>query len=404
MENALPAIKDSHDRALGYDPIVRCGIMQMFMGSISALAKTRTVFICQQCGSQQSRWMGKCPDCGTWDSLTEQIERKEPAGKGRSGPVNGMNQPIPLHEVPTGGFERLPVLGEEFSRVLGGGMVPGSLVLIGGDPGIGKCVGGSTRVLDPESGAFLPITDWEKKSRSVLAFDNSTHRLLPQQVSAFHNQGIRPIVEVKTRLGHTLRCTANHPVLTPDGWRPVSDLLPSTRIATPRALPFFGNQDMAEHEVKLIGYILSDGSAQSSISVTSAIPEIAADLEHVAERFGMALLTTAENKFVPDCVFRLPKHQLEMFLKVLFSCDGSVYVTNNGTPGLSYSTISQRLAQDIQHLLLRFGFIVKLRTKRQHVNGSRYTAYELQMLGLAEVRRFLVEIGIWGRESAKSKI
>ncbi len=348
--------------------------------------------------------MGKCPDCGTWDSLTEQIERKEPAGKGRSGPVNGMNQPIPLHEVPTGGFERLPVLGEEFSRVLGGGMVPGSLVLIGGDPGIGKCVGGSTRVLDPESGAFLPITDWEKKSRSVLAFDNSTHRLLPQQVSAFHNQGIRPIVEVKTRLGHTLRCTANHPVLTPDGWRPVSDLLPSTRIATPRALPFFGNQDMAEHEVKLIGYILSDGSAQSSISVTSAIPEIAADLEHVAERFGMALLTTAENKFVPDCVFRLPKHQLEMFLKVLFSCDGSVYVTNNGTPGLSYSTISQRLAQDIQHLLLRFGFIVKLRTKRQHVNGSRYTAYELQMLGLAEVRRFLVEIGIWGRESAKSKI
>jgi DNA repair protein RadA/Sms len=84
--------------------------------------------------------MGKCPDCGTWDSLTEQTERKEPAGKGRSGPVHGMNQPIPLREVPTGGFERLPVLGEEFSRVLGGGMVPGSLVLIGGDPGIGKCV------------------------------------------------------------------------------------------------------------------------------------------------------------------------------------------------------------------------------------------------------------------------
>src|SRR5215207_256304 len=82
--------------------------------------------------------MGKCPDCGTWDSLTEQTERKEPAGKGRIGPVSGMNQPIALREVPTGGFERLPVLGEEFARVLGGGMVPGSLVLIGGDPGIGK--------------------------------------------------------------------------------------------------------------------------------------------------------------------------------------------------------------------------------------------------------------------------
>ncbi|KPV54606.1 DNA repair protein RadA [Kouleothrix aurantiaca] len=104
------------------------------------MAKTRTIYICQQCGSQQSRWMGKCPDCGTWDSLVEQTERKEPAGGRGRGPIGagGMNQPVPLREVPTGGFERLPVLGDEFARVLGGGMVPGSLVLIGGDPGIGK--------------------------------------------------------------------------------------------------------------------------------------------------------------------------------------------------------------------------------------------------------------------------
>ena len=103
------------------------------------MAKTRTVFICQQCGSQQTRWMGKCPDCGTWDSLVEQVERKEPAGKGRGPtPGTGTNQPISLRDVSTDGFERLPVLGEEFARVLGGGMVPGSLVLIGGDPGIGK--------------------------------------------------------------------------------------------------------------------------------------------------------------------------------------------------------------------------------------------------------------------------
>ncbi len=103
------------------------------------MAKTRTIFICQQCGSQQTRWMGKCPDCGTWDSLVEQVERKEPAGKGRAAsPANGLNVPIRLREVPTGGFERLPVLGDEFARVLGGGLVPGSLVLIGGDPGIGK--------------------------------------------------------------------------------------------------------------------------------------------------------------------------------------------------------------------------------------------------------------------------
>jgi DNA repair protein RadA/Sms len=82
--------------------------------------------------------MGKCPDCGTWDSLVEQVERKEPAARGRTVAADGLNRPLPLREVATGGFTRLPVLGDEFARVLGGGLVPGSLVLIGGDPGIGK--------------------------------------------------------------------------------------------------------------------------------------------------------------------------------------------------------------------------------------------------------------------------
>src|SRR5690606_1474914 len=69
----------------------------------------------------------------------EQIERKESSGRSRSvSPVQGLNRPVPLREIDSGGFARLPVLGEEFARVLGGGLVPGSVVLIGGDPGIGK--------------------------------------------------------------------------------------------------------------------------------------------------------------------------------------------------------------------------------------------------------------------------
>jgi DNA repair protein RadA/Sms len=100
------------------------------------LPKSRTVFICQQCGNQQTRWLGRCPDCGSWDSFVEQ-----PVGRtqGRQGaPAAGANQPVPITEVATGGFNRLPIEGQEFTRVLGGGLVPGSLVLIGGDPGIGK--------------------------------------------------------------------------------------------------------------------------------------------------------------------------------------------------------------------------------------------------------------------------
>lgn len=386
------------------------------------MAKTRTIFICQQCGSQQTRWMGKCPDCGTWDSLVEQVERKEPGGKNRAAaPANGLNVPIRLREVPTGGFERLPVLGDEFARVLGGGLVPGSLVLIGGDPGIGKCLTGDSRVFDPTSGAYLPIREWAKNLHPILSVDDETHRLSTQQVSAFHDQGMRPIVEVKTRLGRTLRCTPSHPVLTPDGWRAVSDLLPGARIAAPRALPFFGNEVMEEHEVKLIAYTLSDGSAQSDITVTSALPEVAADVNVIAQHFGMTLrtytrannqslektglrYTTAQNKAVPDAIFRLPREQVALFLKVLFSCDGSIYINGRNVPGISYSTISSRLAEDVQHLLLRFGFITRLRTKRTTVSGQPYTAYEIQLLGVPEVKRFLSEIGIWGRDESKARI
>ncbi|MEI6778268.1 MAG: DNA repair protein RadA, partial [Chloroflexales bacterium] len=95
------------------------------------MAKSRTIFVCQQCGAQQSRWMGKCPDCDTWDSFVEQVEAKQPSGKVREGAVVG-SRPLRLRDVSVGGFQRLPILGEEFTRVLGGGLVPGSVVLIGG--------------------------------------------------------------------------------------------------------------------------------------------------------------------------------------------------------------------------------------------------------------------------------
>ena len=103
------------------------------------MAKPRTIFICQQCGSQQSRWMGKCPDCDTWDSLVEQIEAKSSSTRGsirESGSAGA--RPVRLRDVPIGGFQRLPIYSEELSRVLGGGLVPGSVVLIGGEPGTGK--------------------------------------------------------------------------------------------------------------------------------------------------------------------------------------------------------------------------------------------------------------------------
>jgi len=99
---------------------------------------TKTIFTCQSCGYQSPKWMGKCPDCSEWDSLVEEVVARKPAkGQGSVGPPSG-SKPVPIDSVAVEDEFRLETGIAEFDRVLGGGLVPGSLVLIGGDPGIGK--------------------------------------------------------------------------------------------------------------------------------------------------------------------------------------------------------------------------------------------------------------------------
>jgi DNA repair protein RadA/Sms len=101
--------------------------------------KTKTVFACQACGFESSKWLGRCPDCGEWNSFAEERQVVTPAGKGQQslGLEHG-SKPKPYDLVDTADVERISSGIGEFDRVLGGGIVPGSMVLIGGEPGIGK--------------------------------------------------------------------------------------------------------------------------------------------------------------------------------------------------------------------------------------------------------------------------
>jgi len=477
--------------------------------------KSKKIFVCSKCDAQLPKWSGQCLECGGWGTLRESELKTQNSKLKTSQSLGEAGEVMKFEEVKSENYPRIKTSIEEIDRVLGGGFVPGSLILLSGEPGIGKCLVGSTRILDPFSGAFLPITEWANKHRPVLSMDETTYHFSPQQPVTFLDQGVQPVVLVKTRLGRTLRCTSKHPVFTPDGWQSVGNLQSGARIAAPRALPYFGKDAMPEHQVKLIAYILSDGSATSQITVTSVILEIQNDLVDIAQKFDLQLrvylkrdtvakqfrfvqpysqraearkkivvalkriqaqsgltwagwarqagvnygllncwrrgktvpsvenleqlakaacvsietlmpeardqaemrssvarflesiglrFLKARTKFIPNCIFCLPREQMALFLKVLFSCDGSVFINRDKQPGISYSTISQRLAQDVQHLLLRFGFVAKLRTKLSRFNDLPYIAYEIQLLGVAEVKRFLSEVGIWGREKAKAQI
>src|SRR3954469_23703718 len=113
----------------------------------------RTQFLCNNCGSVHPKWLGKCPDCGAWDSLEEYkaptfdarqaavardpSDGTAPAGF-QTGDLTQAGEALPIDQIDEGDLPRLPCGINEFDRILGGGIVPGSAVLIGGEPGIGK--------------------------------------------------------------------------------------------------------------------------------------------------------------------------------------------------------------------------------------------------------------------------
>jgi DNA repair protein RadA/Sms len=99
------------------------------------MPKSKSVFVCQECGYESTGWLGKCPACMQWNTFVE--ERQESAPKGSSAP-EGAIRPVRLGEISAGGEERSLTGMKELDRVLGGGVVKGSLILVGGDPGIGK--------------------------------------------------------------------------------------------------------------------------------------------------------------------------------------------------------------------------------------------------------------------------
>src|SRR5437879_5164642 len=100
------------------------------------MARARTDFLCRECGYKTPRSLGRCPECDAWGSFDEIAQAAPVAVNGRAAPAAA--RPVRLADIASHDFDRIPITIAEFARVMGGGIVKGSLTLIGGDPGVGK--------------------------------------------------------------------------------------------------------------------------------------------------------------------------------------------------------------------------------------------------------------------------
>src|ERR1700694_1427512 len=105
---------------------------------VPPMPKSTITYVCTDCGGESLRWAGQCPHCQAWNTLQEFQVRKAAGRKGPRANVAGASQPVALSDISSEAAPRRRLGWDELNRVLGGGIVPGSLVLVGGEPGVGK--------------------------------------------------------------------------------------------------------------------------------------------------------------------------------------------------------------------------------------------------------------------------
>ncbi len=411
--------------------------------------KTRSRYVCQECGKQSLRYMGRCPSCGEYNTMVEEVvEVARPGARAamQQRVVLPNASPQRLADVGTEEGQRLQVPIGEFNRVLGGGLVPGSIILLGGEPGIGKCVAGDTLV--PTEHGLIPISalrpDDEAEGFSELAVGVQS---IDGQRSAshFYNSGIQPTKSLRTNMGFELQATYVHPLLTLSttgnkSWKQMQDIEPGDYVAVQRhgavwgkdvCLPFLEYPvqtnavvpsfpaQVDEEMAYCVGLLIGDGGLTDfgHVNLTTADEDIAAIFERWIMSLGLKVgrirtakyrlsvnsrmfhrwledigvkSCRAEHKVVPDFVRRSPERIARAFLQGLFDTDGSSNTNAAGVlPGaIEYCTVSKQLARHVHLLLLQFGIIGKLRFKKNQNQG----AWIIQLLG-NNARLFYERVG-----------
>lgn len=291
----------------------------------------------------------------------------------------------------------------------------------------GKCVSEDMEVV-LSNGEVKTIQEIvEKKIKTpILSYNEKTMRFERKIVSDFFDNGVKPCVEVETRTGRKVQTTSNHEYLTPDGWKFLEDIKPGEFIAVPKHIPFFGKIRMREEEVKWLAYIMAEGCCVgTSCSFTNTDPILIADFEDCCNKMGISHRRTgisnhlrcesrpflkkfgifgqsSKTKVVPQQIFKAPKDQVALFLKVFFSCDGCIYLDHKKYK-IELTLANEKLLRQISHLLLRFGVVHRLfrGDVTRKSDGKVFEAWRLVIGSLEYVKLFLDEIGLMSYKDKK---
>ncbi|MES2357294.1 MAG: replicative DNA helicase [Gemmatimonadota bacterium] len=418
-------------------------------------------------------------------------------------------------------IEQLHLAGESVTGVSSGfhdldeltaGFQPSELVIIAARPSMGKCLAHDSEIV-LEDGSVETIEAIFKGTRQrMLTLDDSRWKFGLVEPSAYVDDGMKPVFRVTTRLGRSIETTITHPFRTITGWQPLGELAEGDSIAVPREIGVFGTKAARPCEVKLLGYLLGDGTitggpprftnsnpvllrdfgdavgefggvtvsncassnrtptvrvrrdsaatlgaraafsqrltvamqagGQSGTSVAARLGVSAASVSNwktgngapSGDLFsdlcefvgaepadlapaGVAALharvpnaltrrlcdlgiygADASSKHIPRMVFTLPKEQVSLFLNRLFATDGWATVLASGQAQLGYTSASERMARQVQHLLLRFGVIAALRRRKVKYLDERREAWQIDITDARAIERFAAEIGMFGKE------
>lgn len=294
--------------------------------------------------------------------------------------------------------------------------------------GFNKCLPARARVVDWCTGRVVRVGEivrGEAKGVWVVSLDEARLRLVPRPVVAAFPSGKAQVYALRTATGRVLEATANHPVYTPEGWRPLGTLAPGDYVALPRHLSYRPSLHLEGHELDLLGFALAEGHLRHPSGVylyTSSEEELAAMEEalrafpntraRVVWRRGVAhvyvgrvdrrqeagavaflrrmglLGLDEKTKRLPEAVFGLPPEEVARFLGRLWTGDGGVDPKGRL---IHYATASKELAWGVQHLLLRLGLQSRLVEKRFSGGYKGYAVYLLG--GLEAARRFAETVG-----------